>query len=382
VNVDLTRGGVNGVRSGKVNPEPTKGGASGRGESDRPSNNSSNSRIPAIHRNGDDSIEAKVSTTPRTSTDTGDAKSLRSHSALDEEIYIDDEEDLHTALQESLWYHSSATPPTSTSSTTTSPSVTTPQNIPPTVLPPTNPRPITPPPASLDSSDMDISIEENDFALQEALQLSRQISGVYNSYIPLLNNANGLRDGPRRPTPSENRELMNARSLREEQDRAYQQSLEEDRKKEQQKEQQEIQQRLEQENEILEEAKKFSVSLQRGKRIDDMRNRLPAEPTPAPGVKVVDIVVVLPPNGLRVSRKFLANESILTLLDWVVVVRYDKMGEDKGEQKGTLVNEEEAPFELVMSFPKIAFSRSSHPPTTTLEQIGLYPRALLNLRML
>jgi len=144
-----------------------------------------------------------------------------------------------------------------------------------------------------------------------------------------------------------------SRNLREEQDRAFLESLAEDESREQR--QREEQRRIQDEKEAEErEAQRERSKLQeREKRKELCRQRIPVEPS-ATEEGVTQLVIRLT-DGSRLQRRFKATDKLQVVFDFV-------------DSSNEVDN-----YELVTNFPRKVFSD----PHVTLKEAGLSPQAAL-----
>jgi len=150
--------------------------------------------------------------------------------------------------------------------------------------------------------------------------------------------------------------LEESRSIRKQQDREFQESLKQDRLKEEklEKEKQEKERLI---KEQQDKERKLKESRQRKK------ENLPAEPEQTENVTTIAIKL---PNGTRYSRKFLLDDKLSVLLDYI-------------ESLGLEV---ELPTEYEVAgngIPKKTFHNIPHPTETTLRDQGLSSRELLSI---
>jgi len=136
--------------------------------------------------------------------------------------------------------------------------------------------------------------------------------------------------------------ISQARKLREQQDREFEESLRKDQQKDEQL------------------RKRKEVVLLKEKRIKQIMMKLEYE-APIPPSKLTEGVCSIGirlPNGQRLQRNFYANTKLQSLYDYV-------------EANGDL--QEQHNFQLVMALPRQVYSRRNE----TLEEAGLIPKAVL-----
>lgn len=143
-------------------------------------------------------------------------------------------------------------------------------------------------------------------------------------------------------------------SLRDEQDQAYLESLLQDKRKEER--------RLEEEEEgallkAIEMSKQDSIEYERRR----LRASLTAEPPE--GAEGVCVLAIRLPNGVKVQRRMLAEDTIGALRTFVAAQRLDHPDAIPDE------------FHIVMDYPRRQFDDDS----VTLRAAGMCPRAAVNI---
>eukprot|EP01133_Synstelium_polycarpum_P008139 gene8139-9553_t len=150
-----------------------------------------------------------------------------------------------------------------------------------------------------------------------------------------------------------------SRRIREEQEKEFNESLRKDQQK--------------QEDEEFEEAMRLSMEIDKATKMSQKKESLaklnPSTMTPEElkgrEKEVCEIVICLPPDGKRITRKFFIADALQTVRDWIEVY----VAEEGIER--TLAED----FQLVTTFPKEVLSD----PSKTLQELNLYPRSILNL---
>lgn len=140
------------------------------------------------------------------------------------------------------------------------------------------------------------------------------------------------------------------RAMREMQDEAYAQSLLEDRQRMQERE-------AEEELEAMKEA--MEMSLQEEKERQRLALEAAVKPEPAEGEEGVCVLAVRLPDGSRLQRRLLRQDTIGNLRDWL-------------RTQTDVVPER---FIIAMDYPRREFRDESQ----TLEDAGMFPRAAINV---
>lgn len=144
------------------------------------------------------------------------------------------------------------------------------------------------------------------------------------------------------------------RRIRDEQDRAFRQSLAEDEEKQRKAIEEERKQREEGERIQKEEQLRKRKLEEKQKRKERLRQSLPPEPELSDGVSQLVIRLT---DGSRIQRRFKKTDTLGNVFDFV-------------DSSPSEINGE---YDLVTNFPRRVFSER----TMTLEQAGLYPHGAL-----
>jgi len=177
---------------------------------------------------------------------------------------------------------------------------------------------------------------------------------------------------------AEEEERRERQRLRDEQDRAYQESLRADAERARRAKEEEIK-KIEEEarhqeeldREHLEEAMRLSVQLTKEQREkEDLRSKLDQfkiEPTWQANSDAVTQLGIRLPNGQRLMRNFLKSDKLLKVKEFIETRKVED-----ASLKGVLP----AQFDLVQDFPRKVYDNLD----LTLEQVGLLKRALISVQ--
>jgi FAS-associated factor 2 len=138
--------------------------------------------------------------------------------------------------------------------------------------------------------------------------------------------------------------------LREAQDQAYAESLLEDQQRMQEREEEE-------EMEAMKEALELSIAEEKERQQKALEKAV--KPEPAEGEEGVCVLAVRCPDGSRLQRRLLREDTIGNLRDWL----------------RTQTDVVPARFTVAMDYPRREFRDMSQ----TLEAAGMYPRAAINV---
>lgn len=177
---------------------------------------------------------------------------------------------------------------------------------------------------------------------------------------------------------AEDEERRERQRLREEQDRAYQESLRADaervrRAKEEEMKRVEEEQRHQEEldRQHLEEAMRLSVQLTKEQREkEELRRKseqFKTEPQWQANSDVVTQLGIRLPNGQRLTRNFLKSDKLTKVKEFI---------ETRKVEDETLKDVIPAQFDLVQDFPRKQYDDLN----LTLEQVGLLKRALISVQ--
>jgi len=160
-------------------------------------------------------------------------------------------------------------------------------------------------------------------------------------------------------TRADREERETNRRLREEQDRAYKESLALDQEKERKRKEEEKKKEEEKLAKEREELEKRMKEDQLKQDLERKRNNLPSEPSSDDSKSISKVRITLP-NGTRLERKFLQTEKLSTLYDFVDI-NFLENSHFEGE------------YVLEKNYPKVRFSNRN----MTLQEAGLGGQVVL-----
>jgi hypothetical protein len=197
---------------------------------------------------------------------------------------------------------------------------------------------------------------------QEAIQQPSYYSDTGAPRVELVEDDEELEHALRESMKMEEQRLQEEenkhnRMLREEQDRAFHESLLQDQERERAQQEEIRKQELEELQKEDEEAMKLSIELNRRKRCQDLADQLPPEPSIQS--RNVTHIVIRMPTGDRLERRFLTTDKLQLLKDFVESKAFDYQLPPQ--------------YEIVNTFPKQTFSDLS----ITLGEAGLVGRSLV-----
>lgn len=199
-----------------------------------------------------------------------------------------------------------------------------------------------PPSASMSTMDVDAEVSRDELPIpvdhdsedaQLAAAIAASMEGAPETANGETNNVASAQRAASRLLSATDPSLNRSRSLRAEQDDAYQESLALDRAKAESERNEQLRQQREQEDADRRERERADMR-------EAKRRRVPQEPPKNAPAKVTELAIRLP-NGKRLQRRFLASDNIGCVYDFI---------ETEEEQLDGV------PFELMLAFPKKSYA--------------------------
>lgn len=165
--------------------------------------------------------------------------------------------------------------------------------------------------------------------------------------------------------PINNSRLEEDRRLRELQRRELEEAERIDRARVQAEQERTRKEREEERQRIEEVKRKEQLRVAMEEEAKQKRHRLPEEPAEKDPL-ACHIVLRLPGSGERVNRRFLKNETVQVLYDFVDSLGPERLGFENSSQE----------YIILQSMPRKEFTDKDK----KLEEVGLFPRAMLQIK--